>query len=133
MNILDLINFMTVAGRDNFCSSLVPVWTILGYVIFGIKVVVPILLIISGMIDLAQAVMKQDEKDIKKAQSLLVKKLIAAVLVYLVITIVTIVVGLVSSDNWDTCTTCALHPFDEVEITNEDGSKEKKPCYIVAP
>lgn len=126
MNIFDMINVLapldpSQAGND-FCTNLIPVWTVLGYVIFGIKVVVPILLIISGMIDLAQAVMKQDEKDIKKAQSLLVKKLIAGVLVFLVVTIVSIVVGLVSSDEWEDCTKCAISPF-----------KPEHECYVVKP
>lgn len=124
MNIFDLINVLapldpSQTGND-FCTNLIPVWTILGYVIFGIKVVVPILLIISGMIDLAQAVMKQKEDDIKKAQSLLVKKLIAGVLVFLVVTIVSIVVGLVSSDDWENCTKCAISPF-----------KLENGCYVV--
>lgn len=124
MNIIDLINVLapldpSQTGND-FCTNLIPVWTILGYVIFGIKVVVPLLLIISGMIDLAQAVMKQKEDDIKKAQGLLVKKLIAGVLVFLIVTIVSIVVGLVATDDWETCTKCAISPF-----------KPDNGCYIV--
>lgn len=96
----------------NYCESLRPVWTIFGYIIFGIKVVVPLLLIVSGMITMADAVMKKDDKDIKKAQHTLVQKLIAAVLVYLVITIVGIVINLVGDKTeWQSCAECAFSPF----------------------
>lgn len=95
------------------CEDLRPVWTIFGYVIWGIKVVVPLLLIITGMITMAHAVMEKDEKAIKSAQNLLVKKVIAAVIVYLVIMITGVIVNLVANDSWKTCANCAFHPFDE--------------------
>ncbi len=112
MNLGNMFSFMETA--EGLCGTLAPVWTIFGYIIFAIKVVVPLLLIVTGMIALAQAVMKQDEKDIKKAQGILIQKLIAAVLVYLVITITGVVVGLVMGGNadWKGCAKCAFHPFD---------------------
>lgn len=99
-------------GAPAICTTLAPVWTIFGYVIFGIKVVVPLLLIVYGMIGMAKAVMGKDEKEIKAAQNLLVKRLIAAALVYLVITITGIVVNLVADDTWKGCANCAFHPFN---------------------
>lgn len=94
------------------CEDLSPVWTIFGYVIWGIKVVVPLLLIITGMITMAHAVMEKDEKAIKNAQNLLIKKVIAAVIVYLVIMITGVVVNLVADGSWKTCAKCAFSPFD---------------------
>lgn len=94
------------------CEDLRPVWTIFGYVIWGIKVVVPLLLIITGMITMAHAVMEKDEKAIKNAQNLLIKKVIAAVIVYLVIMITGVVVNLVADSSWKTCAKCAFSPFD---------------------
>ena len=87
------------------CESLKVVWTLFGYVIWAIKVVVPLLLIISGMITMAKAVMEKDEKKIKDAQNLLIKKVIAAVIVYLVI------ISLVATGDWETCVECAFNPF----------------------
>lgn len=94
------------------CEDLSPVWTIFGYVIWGIKVVVPLLLIITGMITMAHAVMEKDEKAIKNAQNLLIKKVIAAVIVYLVIMLTGVVVNLVADSSWKTCAKCAFSPFD---------------------
>ena len=54
----------------------------------AIKIVVPILLVIFGSIDLGKAITAGKEDEIKKAQSSFIKKLIVAVLVFLVMTIV---------------------------------------------
>ena len=64
-----------------------------------IKIGVPILLIIFGMLDLGKAVMAQKEDEIKKGQQTFVKRLIAAVVVFLVVFIVQIVFNLVANDN----------------------------------
>ena len=89
------------------CESLKVVWTLFGYVIWAIKVVVPLLLIISGMITMAKAVMEKKEDDIKKAQNLLIK----TVIVYLVITVTKVVISLVATGDWETCVECAFNPF----------------------
>ena len=88
------------------CEELKVVWTLFGYVIWAIKVVVPLLLI-----TMAKAVMEKDEKKIKDAQNLLIKKVIAAVIVYLVITVTKVVIGLVATGDWETCVECAFNPF----------------------
>lgn len=104
--------FYLLVDESTMCTNLIPVWTIFGYVIWGIKIVVPLLLIVSGMITMAHAVMEKDEKKIKDAQNLLVKKVIAAVIVYLVITITGVVVKLVSGPEYKDCADCAFSPFE---------------------
>ena len=96
----------------NLCSGeIVGVWTIFGYIIFGIQIVVPLLLIVYGMMDMAKAVTSDDEKKIKAAQDLLVKRIIAAALTFLIIFVVKVVVGLVGPKNWADCIKCATNPF----------------------
>ena len=133
------MNMFYIMGETiNICTDLKMVWIILGYIILAIQIVVPLLLIISGMITMAQAVMKQKDEEIKKAQNLLVKKIIAAVICFLVIAITKLVVGLVVSDDngWSTCVDCAFHPgskdctFEKINIdtnTSKDTSGEQKP------
>lgn len=77
-----------------------------------IKVGVPVLLIILGMLDMAKGVMAQKEDEIKKSQGLFVKRLIAGVLVFLVFVVVELVFSLLANtteeDNeniWD-CVVC---------------------------
>ena len=66
-----------------------------------IKVAVPLLLILFGMIDLGKAVISQKEDDIKKQQNLFIKRLIAAALVFFVFSIVQLLVNLVDDSNTD--------------------------------
>ena len=63
-----------------------------------IKVGVPILLIVFGMLDLGKAVMAQKEDEIKKGWQTFIKRIVAAAVVFLVIFIVQIVFSLVAND-----------------------------------
>lgn len=70
-----------------------------------IQILVPVLLIIFGLIDLAKAVMAQKEDEIKKGQQTLIKRAVAAVIVFFVIIIVQILVKFVSGSD-DTVMSC---------------------------
>lgn len=78
---------------------------VVSMIITIIKIVVPILLIIFGMMDLAKAVMAQKEDEIKKGQQTFIKRIIAAVIVFFVITIVQMIISFVSNNN-DDITSC---------------------------
>ncbi len=81
---------------------------IISTVIFLIKVAVPILLVIFGMLDLGKAVIQQKEDEIKKQQTLFLKRLLAAALVFFVVVIAQFVVGIANGGNNDnTFWTCA--------------------------
>ena len=98
------------SGSD-FCTAAMPILRIVGIVVFVIKVAVPIILIVVGMIELAKAVGEKDEKDIKAAQDRLVKRAIAAILVFLVITIVGILFKVLGQEQYRQCMTCVTSPF----------------------
>jgi len=70
-----------------------------------IWIIVPILLVVFGLMDLAKAVMAQKEDEIKKGQQTLVKRAIAAIIVFLVIPIVQIIINYVSGSD-DTVVSC---------------------------
>ena len=62
-----------------------------------IKIVVPILLIIWGMLDFAKSVVAQDEEKTKAGQKVFMKRLIAAAVCFLIVTIVQLVINIVGS------------------------------------
>ena len=103
MSFLDIgINFLAkkVNGvTTSNCMGLTPVISLAKNVFKLIQFGVPILLIIFGAIDLGKAVISNDEKTMKSAQGMLIKRLIYAVAVFLVVTLVTVAMGLVSSAN----------------------------------
>lgn len=115
---MDLINILVT----KFCSDpdFKAILKIVGYVVFAIKIVVPILLIVIGMMDLAKAVNSKSEDDVKKAQQALVKKAIAAVLVFLVVTIVSLLMGIVNGNEYKDCMECINHPFDDARCVSTE-------------
>ena len=95
----------TCGGIDNFVfSGMFPY--VVSTVVMLIKIIVPILLIIFGMLDLAKAVIASKEDVIKKAQMTFVKRLIAAVIVFFVVSLVQIVVRFVSGNDENSIMGC---------------------------
>ena len=66
-------------------------------IIFIMKVVIPILLIIFGMLDMGKAVVAKKEEDMKKYQSSFIKRLISAVIVFLIVAVVQFILGLIGA------------------------------------
>ncbi len=98
---------------SSFCSELSAVLRLVGFVKIGIQIGVPIILIVVGMIDFAKAVAAKDEGEIKKAQNGLIKKAIAAVLVFFVMTIVSLLMTIIgyNQGDLDSCLSCVKNPF----------------------
>ena len=67
-------------------EPIVPAFTHL--IVSMVKVIIPIILIAFGMIDLAKAVMSNDDKVMKEAQTKLIKRIIYAVIIFFVVAIV---------------------------------------------
>ena len=62
-----------------------------------VKILVPVILIVLGMIDMFKAFSSQKEDEMKKAQQIFVKRLISGALVFLVITAVQFLFSILSS------------------------------------
>ena len=87
------------------------VFKILGIVLFLIKIIVPILLLIMGMVGYGKATISGDEKEIKAATSSLIKKAIAAVVVFMIPFVINGAFSLVGSfssnkSKFKKCTEC---------------------------
>lgn|SRR5574344_2097694 len=93
--VLDLVSCGN--GMLSDIDSLLP--NIVSTLVNLVKVAVPIILIVFGMLDLGKAVAAQKEDEIKKGQALFVKRLIAAAIVFFVFFIVQIVFNLVAPKN----------------------------------
>lgn len=80
-------------------------------VITIIKIAIPILLIIFGMLDLGKAVMSNDEKEMKGAQGKFIKRILYAALVFFVVTIVQVIFGILDSNAKDahSCINCFVN------------------------
>lgn len=87
----------TCGGTDLIFSGTFPY--MISIVITIIKIVVPILLIIFGMLDLGKAVVASKEDEIKKGQQLFIKRAVAAVIVFFVVQLVQIIIRFVSGND----------------------------------
>lgn len=76
-----------------------------------IKIVVPILLIVFGMLDLGKAVVASKEDEIKKGQQTFLKRVVSAVMVFFVIQIVQLLVSFISNSdqNVSRCFNCFVN------------------------
>lgn len=97
-----------------FCANTANIWQVVGYLVLIIKIVIPLLLIVLGMVDLGKAVVNNDDKSVSKAVSTLIRRFIAAIIVFFIPTIVNALfsaVGVISKDNTDymKCVECVTN------------------------
>ena len=62
-----------------------------------IKVAIPVLIVILGMIDLTKAVMSGDEKVVKENQGKLIKRFVYAIIIFVLVSLVTLVFSIIGS------------------------------------
>ena len=97
---MELINFLDVYCGTGESSIQIPgdFANILHLIYNAIRIGVPIILILVGMLGLGKAITQQKEDEIKKAQSVLVKQAIAAAIVFLMFSLVSLLVSVVAKD-----------------------------------
>lgn len=99
---LDALLFLANETASSVCTGgIASVVGLAKMVIKVLQLVVPIGLIIMGTIDMAKAVIAGDEKKMKEAQKPFIKRIIAAVIVFLIPIIVNMVLSFVTTGNSD--------------------------------
>ena len=97
---MNLISVLEVtAANSTLCEGiLVPnaMFNVVATIVKLIKIAVPMLLIIWGMLDFTKSVIAKKEDDIKKYQKAFVSRLISALVVFLLIFVVQFAVNLIS-------------------------------------
>ncbi len=97
---------------NGVCGGFEPIVRIIKNGILRIVcILVPIFLILFGIIDLGKAVIASDEKEVKAAQSRLIKRVIYGIVIFLVPSLVSMIMGLVAqagasdtdSTSWAAC------------------------------
>ena len=109
--------FLIMDTAVNFCASTANIWQLVGYVLLVFKIAIPILLIVFGIIDLGKAVIASKEDEIKKATGSLIRRAIAAVVIFLLPTIVTFIMGIITDfkssgaeEDFKICRECISSP-----------------------
>ena len=77
----------------NFCYKTASIWQVVGYISFILKIVIPLIIIILGIVNLAKAVTSNDDKAVSKAAGTLIKKIVIGVVIFFIPTIVWLYFG----------------------------------------
>jgi hypothetical protein len=95
---LNVLENVTCGGVENFAiDSTLP--SLIRTIVFVIKVFIPIILIIYGMLDMGKAVIAGDEKVMKENQGKLIKRILYAALIFFIISIVQVVIRFVAGSD----------------------------------
>lgn len=107
LNVLDLVYCKGLGG--NGIDAVIP--STISTVVNIIKIGIPILLVIFGMVDLGKAVMSNDEKEMKGAQTKLIKRVLYAVLIFFIFAIVQWIVSIVddNAQGENSCLNCFIN------------------------
>ncbi len=93
---LNVLEMVRCVGIENSFDEIIP--QTISTVVTIIKIGVPVLLVIFGMLDLGKAVMSNDEKEMKGAQTKLIKRVLYAVLIFFIFAIVQWVFGILDDN-----------------------------------
>ena len=99
-----------------FCHKSARIWQIVGYIIMIVKIVIPLIIIILGIIDLGKAVVSSDQKIIKDAGGNLLKRIILGVCIFFIPQIVDLIFQMVGGfseemrSDYENCLTCLVDP-----------------------
>ena len=98
MNLLDF-NFCTdpQVGEIAYYADIV---------VTALFVVVPVILLVVGITDLVKAITSQKDEEIKKASTLLVKKVVIAAVIFLSPVLVTLILNLIDNSRSNEAKTC---------------------------
>lgn len=104
----EMYNFLILANTEakSLCGDGGSLQTLVNIMYFALTIiqwVVPVLLILWGTIDLVKSVVAGKEDDIKKNQKTLVRRIISAVIVFLIPAMVSILLGLIGTEGWKAC------------------------------
>ncbi len=116
----------TTWTADSFCniSTVRGAFRTVGWVIYFIKIIIPIVIIVFGSIDFGKAIIASKDDEIKKAGRSLMLRAVAGIIIFFIPTIISFGVDLIGGkrlydeenkyrDSFGFCTHCMLNPLDD--------------------
>ncbi len=106
---------MAATTDPQFCVRTSAIWQFVGYGIFVLKILIPIIIIVFGVIDFVKAVLSGDDKGVKGAAVSLLKRAIVGMAIFFVPTIVKVIFDMIDNitgglNEIEACETCLLDP-----------------------
>ena len=66
----------------DFCAETKNIWILIGKIVRIVLIVIPIIIVLLGTFDLGKAVMAGEDKEIKEAQKMFIKRLVYGVIIF---------------------------------------------------
>ena len=110
-----LLGNFDVAG---FCTETASLLEFIGYIVTVIKVAIPVLIIVLGIIDFGKAVVAAKDDKMKDSAKSLGRRLIAGIVIFFIPNIIIWIFSAVNGYNesnpgdFKTCETCVLKPWE---------------------
>lgn len=110
----------------NFCASTISIWQMVGYFFLIVKILIPIVLILKGILALGKAVISDDDKEIKKNTSSLIQKFIIAVFIFFLPALMSSLYPMIKGfdevkSDYDVCMECITKPKGNICKTTVDN------------
>ena len=100
----------------NFAEGVGSAVRMIGYIVEIVKIVIPLLIIVYGMVDFGKAVISSDDKAINKATNSLIRRIVAGIAVFFIPTIILAMFNIIGITNdientsrYSACTKCILN------------------------
>lgn len=83
---------------NSFCAETAGIWKVVGYVIYIIRIAIPVIIVLLGTLDLGKAVIAGEDKKIKEAQKSFLTRLVYGIAVFFVFQIVYVIFNMLGLD-----------------------------------
>lgn len=110
-----VLNILAIDANLNACSDtgIINALSMVGIALNIIKIVVPLILIVMGMIDMTKAVIASDQDALKKNLNVFVRRCIAAILVFITPSLLNGIFTLIDGfdevrSEYSVCVSCVL-------------------------
>ncbi len=115
-----------------FCYKTASIWHTIGYAFFIVKIVVPLIIIILGIIDFTKAVISNDEKEVNKTAGKLIKKIVIGIVIFFIPTIVNAIFKMFGefidySSDFNNCLNCITSPIGKCDTSYAGGIIPENP------
>ncbi len=128
------VDICSPKDADGNPNGVLKAFQIIGYILLIAKLVVPLILIILGSVDFAKAVIASNEKPNKDVIMTLMRRFIAAFIIFFIPTVLNFVLSLVdgasdavkgddTSHGFTSCATCLLDPLGDCQARNLNGTE----------
>ncbi|MDE6284163.1 MAG: hypothetical protein K2M17_00235, partial [Bacilli bacterium] len=99
----------------SFCVDTAPIWRFAGYIFMLIKIIIPLIIIVLGIVDLFKVITSGDDKAMNKAMASVVQRVVMGIAIFFVPTVVSLIFSIIKEsapflESADACQVCLLRP-----------------------